>query len=386
MNKLYKIKILSILSLSLIACGEKVNTPKSNASSNQNSESAFVTADAPQENETTAQFEKTLLEKHPDLKSVKYKITKIPDTQLYEVVSETGVVYTDSTADWFVSGVLTFSKNNIPKEYQSSDSILIDGTMPYTRRPAMQMLLSSLGAAKEIQDEFLKDESVSEDMKEYLNGDLSGRQMFDSLPFASGISFKFGDVKQKLAIFEDPDCKFCQAFHQELHQAHKNGLLDSYNFELISFPFIASDNHPNALSRVKTIVCNENPAETWKKWMLATQNKGDRSLDELWNEWQPINAPKPANCVQSTFVDAMQKAGKELNFEATPTFMFSDGTTYEGQISISDLKEMLNIALKNRQAQPENAGGAFEKQSELAQQASKMLQELTTEADQNLNE
>ena len=318
-----------------------------------------------------AAIQKVLVTKHPDLASAPHKISKVPGADLYEVVTGTGVAYTDKTGDWFVSGVLYFGDGHAPDGQP--------GIIPYTRRPAMQMLISSLGGATPAADPAAPD---AKQMESILSGDMSGRQMFDALPLSAGFSTRLGAGTQKLVVFEDPDCPFCQAFHQEIAAAQRAGTLGSLDVELITFPYVLSDRHPNALARARAIACASNPSAAWSKWMQAAAMapkgaNGAKDMDQLWSVWAPLNAPGTGDCSRAALVDAWQAAGRQMQFMATPTYLFSDGTTFEGQLSLSDLGEMLAVAAKNRGAQPANAGGPLASGSQVSSQAAAALRDLT---------
>ena len=104
---------------------------------------------------------------------------------------------------------------------------------------------------------------------------------------------------------------------------------------------------------------------------------GAKDMDQLWSVWAPLNAPGAGDCSRAALVDAWQAAGRQMQFMATPTYLFSDGTTFEGQLSLSDLDEMLAVAAKNRGAQPANAGGPLASGSQVSSQAAAALRDLT---------
>lgn len=337
----------------------------------------------PQEDPAKAELsavEKMLNAKHPDLAVAPHRVSKVPETGLFEIVTADGVAYTDKSGDWFATGVLYFGKGHVPKAL-ASEGVDPSGILPFTRRPAMQMLMASLTNGKS----GASGAEVEPDVSKLLNGDMTGRQMFDALPLSAGFSTKIGAGTQKLVIFEDPDCPFCQAFHKELADARAAGRLNDLDVELVTFPYVLSDRHPNGLLRARTIACAADPSDSWRKWMLAAaiepkNESGVKDLDALWARWSPINANKGGDCARASLVDAWQSAGRQMQFMATPTFLFSDGTTFEGQLSVSDLKEMLAVAAKNRAAQPENAGGPLGSGSQVSAQAAKALQDLSETA------
>lgn len=322
---------------------------------------------------------KILAIKHPDLAALPHRVSKVPNTNLFEVVTGTSVIYTDKTGDWFVSGVMYFGAGQAPAALLE-DQAAQDSIIPYTRRPAMQMILASLSdPSKAPATEDL------EGVQSLLSGDMTGRQMFDALPMQAGFSTRLGTGTQKLVVFEDPDCPVCQAFHKNLAAAKAAGTADDLDVELVTFPYVLSDRHPNALARSRAIACSPDPSAAWSKWMLAASQtapgpNGVKDLDALWSVWAPINANNGQDCARAALVDAWQAAGRQMQFMATPTFLFADGTTFEGLLSVSDLREMLAVAAKNRAAQPDNAGGPLARGTEVSSQAAAALRELTEAA------
>jgi protein-disulfide isomerase len=312
--------------------------------------------------------------RHPDIAAIPYRASRVPGSDLYEIVTANGVLYTDKNAGWFLYGSMSYGAGKSPDGQP--------GVVPYTRRPAMQMLMASLSGATPVAAD--PQASADPQVAQLLSGDMSGRQMFDALPMDAGFLNRIGSgpAPQKVAIFEDPDCPFCQAFHQELKLAADTGKLAGLNVELVSFPYILSDRHPNALKRARAIACAPQPASAWNKWMLAAAQApkapdGSRDLDALWELWSPINAPGPGDCSRAALVDAWQLAGKQMKFMATPTFLFADGSTIEGQVSPVDLKEMVAVAAANRARQPASAGGPLGSGADVSSQAAAALRDLT---------
>lgn len=236
------------------------------------------------------------------------------------------------------------------------------------------MMLASLG--KELPDEVIDPEEV----QELLSGDMTGRQMFDALPLNMGFSHKIGDGTHKVVVFEDPDCPYCQKFHQDLAAAAASGALGGLDVELVTFPYVLRDRHPNAQSRARFIACAPDPSSAWTKWMLATAQAplvDDRKdLDKLWEIWAPHNVPATGDCARAALVDAWQQAGTQMGFVATPTFLFADGTTHEGMLSPADLREMISLAASNRARQPVSSGGPLATGTSASTQAAAALRDL----------
>ena len=378
----FRLICLSILMLALAACGDKDSAPSAPTTT---PDSAPETVEQPAitQADTTkgvsvlseTQVPNSVLEairsNHPDLAAVPHKVNVVPNptssgTQLYEIVSSMGILYTDASARWLMAGVMYFGQGLSPDGQE--------GVVPYTRRPAIQMMLASLG--KEPSSEDINPEEV----QKLLSGDMTGRQMFDALPLNMGFSHQIGNGTHKVAVFEDPDCPYCQKFHQDLAAAAASGGLADLDVELITFPYVLSDRHPNAQSRARFIACSSDPSSSWTKWMLATAQApvvdGRKDMDGLWEIWAPHNVPSTGNCARAALVDAWQQAGIQMGFVATPTFLFADGTTHEGLLSPSDLREMINLAASNRARQPISSGGPLGSGTSASTQAAAALRDL----------
>lgn len=368
-----RIACLSALILALAACSDKQPVPTVQPTPTPQEEPSEV---APASDEVPQAVLDAIRANHPDLAATPYKVNVVPSAgegsiQLYEIVSPVAIMYTDASAKWLMAGVMYYGQGVSPDGQP--------GVVAYTRRPAVQMMLASLGKTTETAD------LDPDEVQKLLSGDMSGRQLFDALPKQMGFSHKIGAGTNQVVIFEDPDCPYCQKFHQDLAQAEKDGLLAGLDVELITFPYVISDRHPNAQARARAIACAPDPSEAWKRWMLATAQApvedNRKNLDKLWDMWAPINASKGGDCARAAFVDAWQQAGQQMGFVATPTFLFADGTTHEGLLVPSDLREMIGLSARNRAAQPIVDAGPLSSGVDVSRQAAEALRELTeTEA------
>lgn len=354
---------LSLILLGLLACSDKPAPAP---------EPVVEPAPAVDENQVPQSVLNAIRANHPDLAATPHQVNVVPSpdessTQLYEIVSPMGVLYTDASARWLMAGIMYYGKDKAPFGER--------GVVPYTRRPAVQMILASLGKTPDQED------IDAEEVKRLLTGDMTGRQMFDAMPLNMGFSHTIGAGTHKVVLFEDPDCPYCQKFHQDLAQAAKDGSLAGLDVEFVSFPYVLSDRHPNALARARAIACAPDPSEAWKRWMLATAQapveNNRKNLDKLWEAWSPHNAPAGGNCARAALVDAWQQAGQQMGFVSTPTFLFSDGTTHEGLLSVSDLREMIRLAARNRAANPVAGANPLSSGLDISRQAAAALRDLT---------
>ena len=226
--------------------------------------------------------------------------------------------------------------NKVLFELITPESIL------YTDKDVSYMLVGSLflGSGKEVQNFTMRQaaqEALAQAKEQYVSqtAGVSGAELFKSLPLDSGFNFTYGAGTNHIAVFEDPDCAFCQKLHKDLEEFGAE-----LNMRVTVFPFVLESKHPNAVARAKAIMCTQDPAQAWKSWMLAAE--GQEDLDALWTTWSATNAPS-ADCPQAVLVDGWQAAGRELKFSATPTIIFENGDTAEGALSKEDFQKMFEL-------------------------------------------
>lgn len=250
--------------------------------------------------------------KHPQAAEHVVKVNIIPlnpnDTSespeaLFELVTPESVLYTTEDVSYFLVGNLFVGEGT--------------SVTNVTQRPAVQQDLAAARSA-----------SPSQDQANY----VSGPEVFSSLPLSSGFNYVYGTGENKIASFEDPDCRQCQRFHQILTENAAN-----LNVTVTVFPFVLESLHPEALGRAKSIICSADPTSTWKKWMTEAATQPD--LNAFWATWAPENAPTP-DCPQAVLVDGWQQAGRSFGFSATPTLMFENGETAEGALDADQLMYM----------------------------------------------
>lgn len=143
------------------------------------------------------------------------------------------------------------------------------------------------------------------------------RVKFDALPFADAIKIVKGDGSRKVAVFEDPDCIYCQKLEASLAQVS--------NYTLYVFLFPIEGSHPGATSKSMKVWCAKDRSKAWLDLMLknqAPQNKGDC-----------------ANPVERN----IQLAGA-LRIGGTPAVIFEDGRLIPGAIPKEQIEKYLTEA------------------------------------------
>lgn len=144
---------------------------------------------------------------------------------------------------------------------------------------------------------------------------------FESLPLDKAVKIVRGNGSRVAAMFSDPYCPACQQFEQTLQQ------VDDMTLYVFPFPVI----RPERSADSKSVWCAPDRAKAWLD--LALRKK----------------APPAANCENP--VDAIVTLGQSLGVRATPTLFFENGDRQQGGMSLTDLRNRLDIAAKeSRQA------------------------------------
>lgn len=177
---------------------------------------------------------------------------------------------------------------------------------------------------KDVDFFIINGELVDPKTKENYSKDLGFvkiKEFFSKLPKDAAITVKFGTGDRKIAIFTDPDCPYCKALDKEIHTNLLNQNLTIYYF-LSPLQIIG---HEQAPLKAKKILCDSNPSNAWKNWML--------------NNTLPTNS---GDCKASENLTKSMKIAAENGFNSTPIIIFDNGVTSMKQLSANDIKAALN--------------------------------------------
>ena len=136
---------------------------------------------------------------------------------------------------------------------------------------------------------------------------------FSTLPLGQAIKRVRGKGSRKLALFTDPLCPHCRQQEKELAK------IDDLTLYVFIYPF--EQQHPGASARGRDIWCSADPAQAWEDFML----KGV--------------APKPGACADPVAQNVA--LGERLRFEATPTFVFSDGAVIQQGLTAAQIEKFM---------------------------------------------
>jgi len=139
---------------------------------------------------------------------------------------------------------------------------------------------------------------------------------FQSLPFEHAIKIVKGSGIHRLALFEDPDCPFCQKLEHQLVNVH--------DVTLYVFLFPLSELHPQARTHAHAIWCAPDRADAWKHWMLERKEPGS------------------SECAGDP-IDQLQTLGAVLNVSGTPTMFLPSGRRVAGVLEAAELQKLLEM-------------------------------------------
>lgn len=122
---------------------------------------------------------------------------------------------------------------------------------------------------------------------------------FADLPLSKAIKFVSGTGKRQVAVFEDPDCGYCQKVHRFLENQE--------DVTVYVFPYPAD----RSRSKAEIAWCSSDRAGAWSSMMRTGQVTGSSG-----------------SCL--TPIDDVLTWGRERGILATPTLIFADGTRIEG--------------------------------------------------------
>lgn len=172
---------------------------------------------------------------------------------------------------------------------------------------------------------------VRDDLSIMINGDVidlnvqrslttqikdANKPKLDVSKLSTKDAIKFGQGKNKLYVFSDPDCPFCKQLEQDLGQ-----LQDT---QIFIFPFPLTSIHPTARVTAESIWCAEDKAAAWKDYLMQGKK------------------PKFATCDNP--ISRNLALGEEHQIQGTPALIFEDGTIIPGAIPLQRIQAQINAA------------------------------------------
>lgn len=136
---------------------------------------------------------------------------------------------------------------------------------------------------------------------------------FSDLPKDLSIRIVKGNGKGEIAVFSDPECRYCKQLEYNLRNVD--------NVTIYLYPYNILSEKSVDISR--NIWCSADPAKAWDNWMI-NDKMPEKATDE---------------CV---FPDEkIREIGQKLNIRGTPTIFFADGTRVPGAADADDINRKL---------------------------------------------
>lgn len=149
---------------------------------------------------------------------------------------------------------------------------------------------------------------------------------WNSLPFHWALTMKRGDGRRQIAIFSDPNCRFCERFERDLAR------VDDITVHIFMYPIV----NPESVRQTKAVWCSPDRVKAWNDLMLE--------------RIEPAAAPDCGNPV-----DELVALGRRLGATSTPTWFLRNGEMNAGAMRMSELIPMLDVDAR-QVAKPKASG------------------------------
>lgn len=146
---------------------------------------------------------------------------------------------------------------------------------------------------------------------------------WNDLPLQDAI--RFGNGKQKVAVFSDPDCPFCRQLEVELDKLQ--------NVTVYVFPYPIAALHPKASSASQAIWCARDRAKAWKDYLLQRQ------------------LPTSFEACDASAIQRNVALAERLGINATPTLIAEDGRMASGASKSEQIQAWLDRGSASNNAQ-----------------------------------
>jgi thiol:disulfide interchange protein DsbC len=140
---------------------------------------------------------------------------------------------------------------------------------------------------------------------------------YQKLPFQRAIKIVKGDGSRSMAVFEDPDCPYCQELEKQLQS------IDNVTEYVFLYPL--KEVHPTAMAHSQAIWCSPDRAATWTQWMTDRKPLGEHTCDG-----DPIAE--------------IRELADRFHVESTPTVVLSTGQRLRGAIPAAQLQALLDAS------------------------------------------
>jgi thiol:disulfide interchange protein DsbC len=194
-----------------------------------------------------------------------------------------------------------------PSAVEGIYEVFTGSVIVYTDRNADHLFTGKLYETRSRRD--LSDERL----------DVYNKIDFNSLPLDRAIKIVKGNGSRRLAIFEDPDCPYCQKLETELK--------DVTDLTVYVFLYPIDDLHPQAHDHARSIWCASDRAAAWTGWVADRKPLGEATCGE---------DPVPE----------LRKLAATLRVTSTPTLFTENGHRLSGAPTPEKLRALLDEGSK----------------------------------------
>lgn len=141
---------------------------------------------------------------------------------------------------------------------------------------------------------------------------------FDTLPLELAIKRVKGNGMGTLAVFTDPNCRYCKQLEKEMVN------LTDVTVYIFLFPIL-----PGSEEKAKAIWCSSDRLGAWEDHMLRGVN------------------PDSKKACDTTALNKITMLAKQMRISVTPTLIFEDGIIQPGVLTLDQINKKLGAQNMN---------------------------------------
>jgi thiol:disulfide interchange protein DsbC len=136
---------------------------------------------------------------------------------------------------------------------------------------------------------------------------------WDSLPLQWTLTIKHGDGRRRIALFSDPNCRYCRKLEADLAK------IGDVTVHLFLYPVVA----PDSERQTKSVWCSSDPPGAW--------------MELMFKSIEPRASP---DC--DTPIEKILALGRQVGARATPTWILPSGEIRSGALPREQLLRLLD--------------------------------------------
>jgi thiol:disulfide interchange protein DsbC len=145
------------------------------------------------------------------------------------------------------------------------------------------------------------------------------RIAFSDLPLELAIKTVYGNGERSIAVFSDPNCKYCKLLDRMLKEVD--------NITVYVFPLNILSKDSRTISR--NIWCSADRSESWRAWMIDGKEPAQANSDCTYSDEDTL------------------KIASQYEISGTPVIVFENGIRIFGLPSHEEFNELLTESKKH---------------------------------------